>query len=530
MRTYNRMNYFRASNNRLLSATLMLPIAGHAFSATPEVTSDNNKANPKQPNVILLVGDDIGYGDLQCYGAKNVKTPNVDRLAEAGVRFTNAHCVAATSTPSRYSLLTGEYAWRKEDTNIADGDAAMIIKPSQFTLADMFRSVGYSTAAIGKWHLGLGDTNGGQDWNASLAESPADIGFDYHYIMAATADRVPCAFIENGKVANYDASAPISVNYKANFPGEPTGKDNPELLYNQKPTYGHDMSIVNGISRIGFMKGGGNALWKDENIADSITSHALGFIRNNSQHPFFLYLATNDIHVPRCPHPRFRGKSGMGLRGDAILEFDWTVGQVMQTLKELGIADNTIIILTSDNGPVVDDGYADQAQELLNGHKPAGGLRGSKYSSFEGGTMVPFIVNWPGQAKKGLQSNALFSHIDIMGSLANLVGARMPQGSAPDSENRIDCLLGQSIVDRPWVIEMSNTRVLSVRTPQWKYIEPSDGPESLSWCPEVETGNKPVPQLFDITSQKWEENNIAEKNPSVVFELQNVLRRAKAKF
>ena len=154
----------------------------------------------------------------------------MDRLAEAGVRFTNAHCVAATSTPSRYSLLTGEYAWRKEDTNIADGDAAMIIKPSQFTLADMFRSVGYSTAAIGKWHLGLGDTNGGQDWNASLAESPADIGFDYHYIMAATADRVPCAFIENGKVANYDASAPISVNYKANFPGEPTGKDNPELL------------------------------------------------------------------------------------------------------------------------------------------------------------------------------------------------------------------------------------------------------------------------------------------------------------
>lgn len=240
-------------------------------SATAETVQKNSTQPPQKPNVIVILADDLGYGDLKCYGAKNVETPHVDKLASEGIRFTNAHTVAATSTPSRYSLLTGEYAWRRPDTDIAAGDVKMIIRPEQYTMADMFKSAGYTTAAIGKWHLGLGDKTGGQDWNAPLPAALGDLGFDYHYIMAATADRVPCVFIENGKVANYDPSDPIEVSYTKNFPGEPTGKDNPELLYNLHPSNGHDMSIVNGISRIGFMKGGGKALWKDENIADSIT-------------------------------------------------------------------------------------------------------------------------------------------------------------------------------------------------------------------------------------------------------------------
>lgn len=225
-------------------------------SATAETVQKNSTQAPKKPNVIVILADDLGYGDLKCYGAKNVETPHVDKLASEGIRFTNAHTVAATSTPSRYSLLTGEYAWRRPDTDIAAGDVKMIIRPEQYTMADMFKSAGYATAAIGKWHLGLGDKTGGQDWNAPLPAALGDLGFDYHYIMAATADRVPCVFIENGKVANYDPSDPIEVSYTKNFPGEPTGKDNPELLYNLHPSNGHDMSIVNGISRIGFMKGG----------------------------------------------------------------------------------------------------------------------------------------------------------------------------------------------------------------------------------------------------------------------------------
>lgn len=330
------------------------------------------KQNTSKPNVILIYADDLGYGDLECYGAKNIETPHVNRLASEGIRFTNAHATAATSTPSRYSLLTGEYAWRKPGTDIAAGNAGMIIRPEQYTMADIFKSSGYATGAFGKWHLGLGDKTAQQDWNAPLPTALGDLGFDYSYIMAATADRVPCVFIENGQVANYDPSAPIEVSYTHNFPGEPTGKDNPELLYNLKPSNGHNMSIVNGISRIGFMKGGGKALWKDENIADSITAHAVSFIEQHKDEPFFMYFATNDVHVPRFPHDRFRGKNPMGLRGDAIAQFDWTVGQLLEALERTGLAENTLIILSSDNGPVVDDGYDDQAEKLLNGHKPSG--------------------------------------------------------------------------------------------------------------------------------------------------------------
>ena len=366
----------------------------------------------KRPNVIIIYADDLGYGDLECYGARNVKTPNVNKLAQNGIRFTNAHAVAATSTPSRYSLLTGEYAWRKPDTDVAAGNAAMIIRPTQFTMADMFKSQGYATGAFGKWHLGLGDVTGEQDWNAPLPASLGDLGFDYHYIMAATGDRVPCVFIENGQVANYDASAPIEVSYTRNFEGEPTGRDNPERLYNLKSSHGHNMAIVNGIGRIGYMKGGGKALWKDENIADSITAHAINFIKAHQNEPFFMYFATNDVHVPRFPHKRFRGTTGMGHRGDAIVQFDWCVGELMKTLKKLKLDKNTLVILSSDNGAVIDDGYADQAEELLDGHQPSGPWRGGKYSAFEGGTAIPAIVHWPEQIKEEKVSDALISQID----------------------------------------------------------------------------------------------------------------------
>lgn len=482
------------------------------------------KTDGKLPNVIIIYADDLGYGDLGCYGAKNVRTPNADRLAEEGIRFTNAHAVAATSTPSRYSLLTGEYAWRRPGTDVAAGNAAMIIRPGQFTIADMFNSAGYVTAAVGKWHLGLGDRTGGQDWNAPLAASPADLGFDYHYIMAATADRVPCVFIEDGMVADYDPSSPIQVSYRQNFPGEPTGRDNPELLYNLRPSHGHDMSIVNGISRIGYMKGGGKALWKDENIADSITVHAVDFIREHKDGPFFLYFATNDVHVPRFPHERFRGKSSMGLRGDAIVQFDWSVGQILDVLDELGIADNTLVILSSDNGPVVDDGYADRAEELLGGHKPSGPWRGNKYSAFEGGTAVPAIVRWPAVIRNTGDSDALISQIDWMASLGSLIGARIPQGAAPDSWARPDYLLDRESEGRPWVVEFSSDHVLSIRTLDWKYIEPDDGSPMITWGPEIETGNNPVPQLYEM-SKVNEQENVSSEYPDILFRMQTLLRK-----
>lgn len=506
----------------LVSSTLLL-----GLSVSGQVAAQKKKATPHaRPNVLVIYADDLGYGDLSCYGAQQVQTPHIDRLAAEGIRFTNAYATAATSTPSRYSLLTGEYAWRKPGTDVARGDAGMIVEPAQYTMADVFKNAGYATAAFGKWHLGLGDKTGQQDWNAPLPAALGDIGFDYSYIMAATADRVPCVFIENGKVANYDPSAPIEVSYTKNFEGEPTGKSHPELLYNLQPSHGHDQSIVNGISRIGFMKGGGKALWKDENIADSITTHAVNFIGKHKEEPFFMYFATNDVHVPRFPHEQFRGKNKMGLRGDAIAQFDWSVGQLFQALEKAGIADNTLIILSSDNGPVVDDGYMDRAEELLNGHRPTGELRGGKYSAFEGGARVPVIVRWPKRVQKAQVSDALVSQIDWYASFAALVNAKLPKGSAPDSYNYLGSLLGETKTARPWVVTQAANHTLSVRTPDWKFIEPNSGPKVIQWGPKIETGNLATPQLYKM-NVVGEQENVAAQHPEQLLELENILKKVR---
>lgn len=506
---------------------LSLGIGGIILPAT-SFSQEANNQQKGSPNVILIYADDLGYGDLECYGGTGALTPNVNRLARNGIRFINAHATAATSTPSRYSMLTGEYAWRKKGTDIATGNAGMIIRPEQYTMADMFKNAGYKTAAVGKWHLGLGDQSGEQDWNAPLPTALGDLGFDYSYIMAATADRVPCVFIENGKVANYDPSAPIEVSYKKPFEGEPLGKTHPELLYNLKPSNGHNMAIVNGIGRIGYMKGGGKALWKDENIADSITTHALDFIRENKNNPFFLYFATNDVHVPRFPHDRFRGKNQMGLRGDAIVQFDWSVGQLLNELDKLGLTENTLIILSSDNGPVVDDGYADRAEELLGDHKPSGPLRGGKYSAFEAGTRIPAIVSWPAVITGGKTSDVLASQIDWFASFATLTNSVLPKGSAPDSFNQLDNWLGKDHTDRPWVIEQAADHTLSVRTKDWKYIETSFNSTKVDRFTKIETGYSSEPQLYDLR-EGIEQVNKASVHPDIVFNLQEILKEVRIK-
>ena len=474
-----------------------------------------------RPNIVLIYADDLGYGDVSCYGATALKTPNIDRLAKEGLRFTDGHSAAATCTPSRYAMLTGEYAWRKKGTGVLPGNAALIIEPGRTTLPALLQKAGYVTGAVGKWHLGLGP-QGGPDWNAEIKPGPNDIGFNYSFIMAATGDRVPTVYVENRRVVGLDPGDPIKVDYGKKIGDWPTGKENPNLLKTH-PSHGHDMTIVNGISRIGWMTGGRAALWKDEEMADVFTGKAMAFIERHKSEPFFLYFATHDPHVPRAPHPRFVGRTTMGPRGDAIIQADWQVGQILAALDRLKLASDTIVIFTSDNGPVVDDGYKDDAVARLGNHHPTGPLRGGKYSNFEGGTRVPFIVRFPGRIKRGV-SDALVSQIDLLASFASFTGRKLEDADAPDSFDVMAALLGKSKTGRQHLVEQA--RALSLRQGKWKYIEPNSGPKIAAYT-NVEMGADPAGQLYDLSRDLGEKENVAERQPDKVKEMAALLEQIK---
>jgi len=493
---------------KLLFASIF--ICGFAFSQS-------------KPNVILIYADDLGYGDLSCYGATKLHTPNLDKLAANGIRFTNGHTTSATCTPSRYALITGRYPWRQQGTAVLPGDAALIIPTSKTTLPKIFKQAGYKTAVVGKWHLGLGNAVE-KNWNKEIYPGPNETGFDYSFIFPATADRVPTVFLENHHVIGLDAKDTIAVNYKTKIGNEPTGRDNPELL-KMRATHGHDFTIVNGIGRIGYMSGGKNARWNDEELSLSFLVKAKEFVEKNKSNPFFLFYSLTEPHVPRMPATMFKGKSGLGFRGDAILQIDWTVGEIVKQLKYLGLDKNTMIIFTSDNGPVLDDGYDDGSVSQLNDHSPAGVLRGGKYSMFEGGTRVPWIVSWPGEIKAGV-SNAMISQVDLTSTFAGYLKQIIPTEDATDSEDIWTALCGKSGIGRVTLVEHAST--LSIIQDDWKYIEPAKG-QKLFKEVNIESGLDTLPQLFYLKNDLREKNNLAEKYPERIKELQIILSEIKRK-
>ena len=469
-------------------------------------------AAPQPPNIVIILADDLGFGDTGCYGGTKIPTPNIDRLGRQGLRFTDAHATSATCTPSRYALLTGQYPWRKNGTGVLPGNAALIIDPRHATLPSILKNAGYHTGIVGKWHLGLGGS-GGPDWNGEIKPGPLEVGFDYCFLQPATGDRVPCVYVENHRVFQLDPQDPIQVSYGKPIGDEPTGKQHPELL-KMGLSLGHDGTIIDGISRIGFMTGGHAARWKDEDKADVLTGKAVDFIRQNPRQPFFLEFATHDPHVPRVPNARFVGKSGCGVRGDAIVEFDWSVGQILATLEQLKLSSNTLVILSSDNGPVLDDGYDDRAVEDLNGHTPAGPLRGGKYTVWEGGTRVPFIVSWPGRVVPGV-SDALVSLVDFSASFAALTGQKIPAGDAPDSVNVLPALLGAAKNGRDKLVEHDGFRTLAFRDGLWKYIEPDMRPRPVYSASGA---------LYDLGRDLGETNNLNAAQPDTSKKLSGELK------
>lgn len=480
------------------------------FLSIPALAMDLPRA------IVLFVADDLGYHDTSAYGCAEMPCPQVQRLAEEGLLFTDAHSTNSVCTPSRYSMLTGQYAWRKKGTGILPGDAKLIlpIRGEGHTLAHLMQQAGYRTAAIGKWHLGLGAGQEPTDWNRPISPSPREAGFDYSFIMAATGDRVPCVYVENGSVLGLEPQDPIRVHYgKTPYPGEKTALTHPHLLkpWGRPSNSQHSDTIIDGISRIGHMSGGNAALWQDQNIADDITAAAEKFIRSNAGQRIFLYFCTNDIHVPRDPHPRFRGKSSLGIRGDVTLQMDDSLGRLRTALLQAGFdARETLLIFTSDNGPVISDGYEDGAREACAAHRPAHPWRGGKYSLYEGGTRVPFIVHWPGQIAPGTRSDALMCQMDLGRTLASLLGIPVPEGSLRDSENHLPALLGQSATGRKeLVLQAFEAPRYALRQGALKYIPPFRRQEE---------------QLYDLDTDPAEEHNLAPTHPQLRLRLRTRLR------
>lgn len=483
----------------------MLSLSGSALAETP--------------NIIVIMADDLGYGDLSCYGATAVKTPHIDRLAAEGVRFTNGYCSASTCTPTRYSFLTGSYAFRTKGTGIAPPNSPAIIPAGTTTVASLLQTAGYKTAVVGKWHLGLGGEDG-PDWNGKLNPGPMEIGFDSCFLLPTTNDRVPQVYVQNHNVLNLDPADPLWVGRKKPSADHPTGITHRDTL-KMDWSHGHNSTIHNGISRIGFYTGGHAARFRDEDLADKWVEKSVEFIEASKENPFFLFFASHDLHVPRMPHERFHGTSELGFRGDAIVQLDWCVGELMKTLERLSIDDNTMIVFCSDNGPVLDDGYKDEAIEKNGAHRAAGPYSGGKYSVYEGGTRTPFITRWPGRIKPAV-SEAVVCTVDMAGSFAAMTEAAIPNKACLDSLNVLSAMLGDSSVGRDHVVQQDNgnSGTWGLRVGDWK-LQRSDRKSARNVKVEQKLANRKVPQyqLFNLKTDPAEKQNVMQQNPEIAEQM-----------
>ncbi len=477
-----------------------------------------------RPNVVIIYGDDVGYADIGANGCELIPTPNIDRLAAQGLNFTDGHCSASTCTPSRFSMLTGVHGFRY-GARVLPPDAPLIIPTDILTLPKLFKQAGYTTGIVGKWHLGLGLTDQPVDWNGDVKPGPLELGFDSSFLLPSTNDRVPTVYVRDHRVVNLDTADPLYVGSSkgaVDRPGStayPDGKKDRSAMTYYQSSHGHDNSVINGIGRIGYMAGGKSALWNDETMADVFVKEAKTWIAKHKDEPFFLYFSSQDIHAPRTPHPRFQGKTELGYRGDAMVQFDWSTGEILKALEKHGLRENTIVIFSSDNGPVYDDGYVDgtivecSREEVDQGHDGSGIWRGGKYQIYEGGTRVPLIISWPGTIEPGI-SNAMVNQIDLLASFAKFLGIRLSRDEAVDSRDTLDAFLGKSETGLELMVEESFG--LALREGDWKYV----GPANPTWPP-----NRPAIEeaLFNLESDPSEQVNLIQQHPEKAARLKKQL-------
>lgn len=462
-------------------------------------------AEPKSPpNVIVILSDDVGWGDLGCYGSTQIKTPNLDALARDGMRFTDAHASAAVCTPTRYSMLTGQYSCRVDaiglNKGVANGASPLLIPVSAVTLPKILKTAGYRTGAVGKWHLGFG--NAKPDYNQDLSPGPLEIGFDEFFGFPATNDRIPTVFVRDHRVVNLDPKDPIEYTYQAPVdPSSPLKK------------------FSSGGSRIGWISGGKAAQWKDTELTDTFTREVVAFVERNQKNPFFLYYAPQNVHAPAIPNPRFAGSSGLTKRADTLVELDWSVGELMKTLERLKLSENTLVIFSSDNGAYIID---------EKGHRPNGPWRGEKSQLWEGGHRVPLIARWPGHIPPGV-SGELVSLIDLPATAAALAGVKPAADVAPDSFNLLPTLLGKTNPHpRDHLIVMSGNGALAIRQGNWKYIP--DLKTANGWKSQPNKGEATSYRagLYNLENDKGELTNLSGQEPEVTKRLAGLLEKTRA--
>jgi arylsulfatase A-like enzyme len=476
-------------------------------------------AQPARPNIVYILADDLGYGDVGCYNPDSrIATPHLDRLAREGTRFTDAHSPSSVCTPTRYALLTGRYAWRTRlQRNVLGPWERPLIAPDRLTVGRLLQQHGYATACIGKWHLGLTfattdgrppvgatrTTPGNVDFTRPIADGPITRGFD-HYFGTNVPNHAPFCFIDDDRTVGLP------------LPGVPAAPGEADIPGARVPD------------------------WKLADILPGLTRHAAQWIEDAARRPrpFFLYFPLTSPHYPVVPSPEFAGKSKAGRYGDFVEQTDWSVGQVLAALQRAGVADNTLVIVTSDNGPEitgeVNPGTYDRVQQ--SGHRSSGALRGAKRDAWEGGHRVPFIARWPGRIAAGAVSDETMSHVDFMATVAALLGVKLPDHVAEDSVNALPALLGEKrpAPARPAIVQHSAQGKFALRQGDWVFIDAptgdDNGPRGEPQWLKAERGYVPHDrpgELFNLRADPAQRHNRYAEQPQLVVEMKARLEKYK---
>lgn len=478
--------------------------------ATLSATAQTKKATINAPNIIYILADDLGYGDLKCFNPySKIPTPNLDNMAKNGIKFTDVHTSSAVCTPTRYGILTGRYNWRSSlKSSVLSGYSKSLIKQKQTTIAEMLKTHGYSTAYIGKWHLGwdwnfiktddkldIDDLNAAPevDFSIPVKNGPSTHGFDYSFGFSGSLDMAPYVYVENDKATMVPSKTTVSVDEKGYWRKGLTSDD-----------------------------------FNHTNLLQDLTDKAVNYIskKAKSNSPFFLYFPLPAPHTPILPTTEFLGKSNTNMYGDFVMQVDDLVRQIRETLKKQGISENTMLVFVSDNGCSPRANYEELAKV---DHNPSYVFRGHKADIFEGGHRVPFILEWPEKVMKNTSSNKTICTTDFFATCADIVGYKIQEGEAVDSYSMLPIITGKSDeIIREYTVHHSINGSFAIRKGNWKLIL---CPDSGGWSyptPQEYKANKmdlPAMQLYNLADDIGENNNLITEYPEKAAELKAAIKK-----